>query len=150
MKLVLGTHVREHGRNVGRLAGFELEPRERRIRRIIVSPDGQLGPQAHTRTLNSIGTVDASGTIQLRANFTPVALPAVPDVALLSPSTRIVAAGRTGRLHAIEVDAESRALLSVSGREHWWSRAFTIAGDALDVSQPGEIRGAAGRDPRAA
>jgi len=47
MELLLGSHVREQGHPVGRLAGFELEPETLRIRRIIVSGDGDLGNAAY-------------------------------------------------------------------------------------------------------
>lgn len=141
MKLILGSHVGEHGRNVGRLAGFELEPADLRIRRIIISPDGELGPQSQTRTLSSIGSVDDRGTIQLRANFEPVPLPAVSDVALLSPAVRIRRGDAVvGRLSGIDVDPDSRAVLSVSGRQRWWSRRFTLARSDVDASNAGEIR----------
>jgi len=61
MKLLLGSHVRDHGRRVGQLAGFELEPADRRIRRIIFSPDGELGPQAMTRPLAQVSLLHDEG-----------------------------------------------------------------------------------------
>ena len=65
MELLLGSHVREAGRRVGRLAGFELEPADSRIRRIIFSPDGELGPQAMTRPLAAITSVHDDGEVDL-------------------------------------------------------------------------------------
>lgn len=139
MDLTLGSHVREHGHRVGRVAGFELEPATLNIRRIIFSPDGSLGPQAMTRPLNGV-TATSSG-IELRPDADIAPLPAVADVALLSRSTRLTRDGRDrGRLVGIGVDLDSRRLLSVSGRQHWFSPKFTAAAAQLDCSQPGEIR----------
>ena len=150
MDLTLGSHVREHGHRVGRVAGFELEPTTLNIRRIIFSPDGSLGPQAMTRPLNGV-TATSSG-IELRPDADIAPLPAVADVALLSRSTRLTRDGRDrGRLVGIGVDLDSRRLLSVSGRQHWFSPKFTAAAGQLDCSQPGEIRIARGaHDSRAA
>ena len=53
MQLVLGSHVRDGGRRVGRLAGFELEPADLRIRRIIFSADGELGPQVRSQPVEA-------------------------------------------------------------------------------------------------
>ena len=150
MDLTLGSHVREHGHRVGRLAGFELEPATLNIRRIIFSPDGSLGPQAMTRPLACLAAT-ASG-IELRPDSDVAPLPPVADVALLSRSTRLTRDGRDrGRLIGIAVDPDSRRLLSVSGRHHWFSPKFTAASAQLDCSQPGEIRIARGaHDSRAA
>jgi hypothetical protein len=151
MKLVLGSHVREHGRNVGRLAGFELEPADLRIRRIIFSPDGHLGPQAQTRPLSSIASVAGNGAIELRASLDDTPLPAVRDVALLSGSTRIAAAGgRPGRVCAVELNPEDRSVTAIVGRQHWWSRRSALARDQIDASSPGEIRRRGNAGTRAA
>ena len=126
MRLTLGSHVREQGHNVGRLAGLEIEPADLRIRRLIVSSDGQLGPHTQSRPL---------------AIFEHVALPAVRDVALVSRATRMV--GREhqrGRVRALEIDPETRDVVSVTGRAHWWSPSFTLRRDEIDASQAGEIR----------
>jgi sporulation protein YlmC with PRC-barrel domain len=141
MELQLGSHVREAGRRVGRLAGFELEPLDRRIRRIIFSPDGELGPQAMMRPLAAISSVHDDGEVDLRAvNIAP--MPAVRDVILLSRATRILRAGRQlGRLSGVAVDTRERTLVSVFGQPHWWSRRFTLAASDLDCTTPGEIRG---------
>jgi hypothetical protein len=138
MELTLGSHVREHGRRVGGLAGFELEPATRCIRRIIFSRAGDLGPQAMTRPL-ALVTVAPDG-INLRDEVV-APLPAVPDVVLLSRSTRVVRGGDAGRLVAIEVDPVDRRLLSVSARRHWWSGRWSLAGVDIDTSTPGELRG---------
>jgi len=139
MDLMLGSHVREHGHRVGRLAGFELEPDTMSIRRIIFSPDGTLGPQAMTRPLAAV--VGAASGIELRPDADVTPLPAVPDVVLLSRSTHLVRDRRDrGRLVGVAVDPESRKLLAVSGRQHWFSSKLTAAASQLDCSQPGEIR----------
>jgi hypothetical protein len=142
MEFLLGSHVREAGRRVGRLAGFELEPTERRIRRIIFSPDGELGPQAMTRPLAAIASVHDDGEVDLAAETEVAPMPAVRDVILLSRATRISRGGRQlGRLCGVAIDAADRTVVSVFGRPHWWSRRFELAASDLDCSTPGEIRG---------
>jgi hypothetical protein len=138
MELRLGSHVREHGERVGRLAGFEFEPATRCIRRIVFSRDGELGPHTMTRQL-SLVTVTPQG-IELRNDAAPPALPAVPDVVLLTRATRIVRGQDAGRLMSIDVDLADRRLLSVSGRRHWWSGRVTVPAADLDCSTPGEPR----------
>ena len=146
MELQLGSHVREAGRRVGRLAGFELEPLDRRIRRIIFSPDGELGPQAMMRPLAAISAVHDDGEVDLRAEVSIASMPAVRDVILLSRATRILRAGRQlGRLSGVAVDTRERTLVSVFGQPHWWSRRFTLAASDLDCTTPGEIRGGGSR-----
>ena len=142
MELQLGSHVREAGRRVGRLAGFELEPLDRRIRRIIFSPDGELGPQAMMRPLAAISSVHDDGEVDLGTEVDMAPMPAVRDVILLSRATRIRRGGRQlGRLSGVAVDVRERTLVSVFGRPHWWSRRFTLAASDLDCTTPGEIRG---------
>ena len=146
MELVLGSHVREHGRRVGHLAGFELEPAEMRIRRLIFSPDGELGPQAMTRPLAAIVSVHDDGEVDLRPDVEIAPMPAVRDVILLSRATRIRRANRqVGRLSGVDVNPDDRRVVSVFGRPHWWSRRFTLAASDLDCSTPGEIRGGGSR-----
>ena len=130
------------GRRVGRLAGFELEPADLRIRRIIFSPDGELGPQAMTRPLAAIASVHDDGEVDLQPEAEIAPMPAVRDVILLSRATRIRRGGRQlGRLSGVAVDPADRSVVSVFGRPHWWSRRFTLAAADLDCSTPGEIRG---------
>lgn len=147
MELLLGFHVREHGARVGRLAGFELEPATRRIRRIVVSSDGEPGPHATSRPLAAVASVHLEGEIELRADFEPDVLPAVRDVVLLTGATRLLNGSYTwGRLAGIEVDPATRTLLAVSGRRRWWSRRVRFDAASLDCSTPGVIRtGASGR-----
>jgi hypothetical protein len=149
MELLLGSHVREHGHR-WRLAGIEVEPADLRIRRLIVSPDGELGPQAVTRPLSAIATVHR-GTIELRPPSALPPLPAVQDVILLSRSTRFCSGEHeNGRLLGVDADPNSRQVLSAFGRFHWWSRRATIASPRIDVSSPGEVRERRSGDTRAA
>ena len=156
MLLTLGPHVLEHGNRVGRLAGFELEPADLRIRRIIFSPNGELGPQAMTRPLEAVASV-RGGSIEL-TTAPSHALPAVSDVVLVSrstrfsggaPSTSLRASGH-GRVVGVDVEPADRKVVSVFGRHHWWSRRTAITASELDCSIPGELRRRAGSDTRAA
>lgn len=141
MELLLGSHLREHGHRVGRLAGFELEPAGLRIRRLIFSPDGELGPQAVSRPLVAISHVHDNGDIELQPNVDVTPLPAVPDVVLLGHATRLRRGDRQlGRLLGLDVNAADRSVAAVFGRAHWWSRRFSLGGEDLDCSTPGEIR----------
>jgi hypothetical protein len=141
MELLLGSHVREHGHRVGHLAGFELEPASLRIRRIIFSPDGELGPQAMTRPLANVDLTHDDGEVELRPGVDPAPLPAVPDVVLLSRAVRVRRAGReVGRFVGVDLNPTDRSLKGVFGRAHWWSRRFTLPAAGLDCSTPGEIR----------
>jgi hypothetical protein len=140
MELMLGSHVREQGSRMGRLAGFEIEPATRSIRRIIISPDGDLGPHAVTRPLSAISVVH-DGEIDLKSHADTTPLPAVPDVILLSRATRLHNNGHdTGRLAGLEAEAATRTIVAVFGRPHWWSRRFTLPAKGLDFSNPGQIR----------
>jgi len=140
MEMLLGSHVRDQGHLVGRLAGFELEPETLRIRRIIFSGDGDLGPHAQTRSLDAVSSVLEGGDIALAA--TPSApLPVVHDVVLLSRATRVYRWGRdASRLAGVDVNLSDRLLAAVIGRAHWWSRRFSLPADTIDWSTPGEIR----------
>lgn len=128
MELLLGSHVREHGRRVGRLAGFELEPAGLRIRRVIFSADGELGPQVTSRPLAMVGLVHDDGEVELREDVDVAPMPAVRDVIILSRATRLRRLGRDlGRLVGVSVSPEDRAMVSVFGRPRWWSRRFSLA-----------------------
>jgi hypothetical protein len=140
MELLLGSHVREQGHRVGRLAGFELEPDRLRIRRIIFSADGDLGPQAHTRSLNAVSSVLDAGDIAL-APTENASLPAVRDVVLLGRATRVYRGGRdASRLAGVDVNLSDGVLAAAIGRSHWWSRRFSLPANTIDWSTPGEIR----------
>jgi hypothetical protein len=141
MELLLGSHVREHGNRIGRLAAFELEPATRLIRRLIFSADGELGPTTTARALTAISLVHDGGEIELHPYSEGIAMPAVQDVVLLSRATRIRNNGRLGaRLAGLEIEPGARRIVAVVGRNHWWSRRFSIPAAAVDCSTPGEIR----------
>jgi hypothetical protein len=141
MDLLLGSHVREHGHRVGRLAGFELEPAGLKLRRIIFSPDGELGPHAMTRPISSLDVTHDDGEIELKADAAAPPLPAASDVVLLSRAVRLRRAGREiGRFVGLCLNAADRSLLEVYGRPHWWSRRLSLPAAGLDCSTPGEIR----------
>lgn len=140
MELLIGSHVREQGHPVGRLAGFELEPETLRIRRIIFSGDGDLGPHAHTRALDAVASVSDGGDIALGA-IQGAPLPAVHDVVLLSRATRVYRWDRDGsRLAGVDVNLNTCILAAALGRAHWWSRRFSLPAKTIDWSTPGEIR----------
>jgi hypothetical protein len=148
MDLLLGSYVREHGRRTGRLAAFELEPLDLRIRRIIFSADGELGPQIRSEPLATISVVHEDGEIELRETLDVGPMPVVRDVLLLSRSTRIRRMGRDlGRLVGISV-TEERALVSVFGRPRPWSRRFAVAAADVDASVAGELRVGTAGDSR--
>jgi hypothetical protein len=140
MELLIGSHVREHGNRVGRLVGFELEPAGLRIRRIIFSPAGELGPQAVMRPIAHISLVHEDGELELRPNSDMAPFPAIPDVVLLSSAVRVKRAGRElGRFVGVDVNLADRAVTTVFGRHHWWSRRFALPAAGLNCSTPGEI-----------
>ncbi len=104
----------------------------------------------------SVGTIAAArrNTIELREQSAVEPLPAVSDLVLLSRATRVVDVGTDGadgaRLIGVSIEPDSRALVSVTGRRHWWSGRTTIAANQLDCSIPGELRSTKSRDTRAA
>ena len=70
---------------------------------------------------------------------------------VLTRATPVLREGsELGRLVAVDIDAADRTIVAITGRQHWWSRRFTIAGGALDFTTPGAIRTQATRDTRAA
>jgi hypothetical protein len=151
MQLLLGSHVRESDRRVGQLAGFELEADSQKIRRIVFSPDGGLGPQAHTRALALVLSGSDAGDVQIEADGSPPPMPPVRDVILLSAATRIRRGGHEiGRLAGIDVNASDRSLVEVFSRGHWWSRRTSLRAAAIDCSTPGEIRVTASGNTQAA
>jgi hypothetical protein len=139
MDLLLGCHVREHGHRVGRLAAVEFEPATSRVRRIIFSRDGNLGPHAMMRALPAVAV--AGSGIELLSDAAIAPLPAVPDVVMLSRATRITRNGSDrGRLVGMTVDPATHVLRAIAGRQHWFTGKFTVQASDLDCSQAGEIR----------
>src|SRR5712691_9219480 len=133
MQLLLGSHVRESGRRVGQLADFELEADTLKIRRIIFSPDGNLGPQAHTRPLSLVVSGSDAGEVRIDADAAPPPTPAVRDVILLSAATRVRRGGHEiGRLAGVDINVSDRSLVEVFSRGHWWSRRTSLPAAAID------------------
>ena len=150
MELALGSHVREHGNRVGRLAGFELDPATRRIAHIIFSEDGTLGRESVIRPLAAIAHVHDDGEIELRTDVeTGAQLP--PEAVPLGRATRVKREGRDlGRLGGVEINPADRVLAAVFVRAHWWSRRTALDVSAADYSVPGEIRLSTPRQTHAA
>ena len=141
MELLLGSHVREHGNRIGRLAGFELEPATHRVMHIIFSEGGDLGSQAMMRPIAAISHVHDGGEIELRADVDDEALATASGMVLLSGSTHVKQADHDyGHLTGIEVNPADQLLMSLFGRSHWWSRKATLEATRFDCSTPGEIR----------
>jgi hypothetical protein len=139
MELLLGSHVRELGNRVGKLAGFELEPGAPRIRCLLFSADGDMGPSAAARPLSAVSLVHDDGEIELHpySEGTTTGQGAV----IVSRATRLRLQGRdVGRLAGIECDAADRSITGVFARHHWWSRRTALAPSGFDGSTPGEIR----------
>ena len=151
MELLLGSHVREHGARVGRLAGFELEPADRRIQRIVFSPNGNLGSHAATRPIAAIGHVHDGGEIELRTDHDLSALPVADEVILLTHAVRVRKSdGTMARLIGLELNPADGSVQSVVGKAHWWTRPFSLEAAGADWSTPGEIRMRAPTGTRAA
>jgi hypothetical protein len=139
MELLLGSHVREHGNRVGRLAAIELDPSSRRIRRLFYSPNGEPGPNATGRAIVDVALVHDDGEIELR----PYGEESGPQNAAppLSRATRIRRGERySGYLAGFETAEPEHTLAAVFVRQHWWSRRFELPAGGLDFSVPGEIR----------
>jgi hypothetical protein len=67
MDLMFGTHVREHGYRIGRLAGMEVERGTREVRKIVFSANGDMGSRAEFRPLTAVPVDHFAGDIALRA-----------------------------------------------------------------------------------
>jgi hypothetical protein len=145
MELLLGSHVREHGNRVGRLAGLELDPATRRVRRILYSPDGDVGAGVETRPLSAVALVHDDGEIELRPYGDGSPMPVTNDVTPLTRATRLKRGGRVaGRFAGVELEPGEGALVLVFVRNHWWSRRLSVPAPGLDFSVSGEIRTGAG------
>jgi len=141
MDLLIGAHVREHGHRLGRLAGFEVGPAGLKIRRIIFSPDGELGQHAMTRPIASLDVTHDDGEIELVSVPVAPSLPAPTDVVLLSRAVRLRRAGREiGRFVGLRINPGDHSVIEVFGRPHWWSRRLSLPAAGLDCTTPGEIR----------
>ena len=141
MELLLGSLVSQPGARGGRLAGFELEPSTRRVRRIIYSPDGDLGPQSSTQPVAAIASVHDDGELELNPAPRVEPMPVVADVVLLSRATRLMNGGRpAGRLVGLEIDRADRTVVAAFARAHWLSRRHAFDAARLNFAVPGEIQ----------
>ena len=145
MELLLGSHVREHGSRIGRLAGFEVNPSTRRLSQIIFSETGTLDSGAKLRPVVTIGHVHENGEVELRSDI-DAANPEASAIVVLAATTRLKQGNRDiGHLTGVEVNAADNELVSLFGRSHWWSRKSALDAFGLDCSTPGEVRGSAPR-----
>ena len=148
MQLLLGPTFSSTGVCAGRLAGFELEPAERRIRRIVFSAGGNLGQQAMTRPLAAVTNFRGS-TIEL------------------SDQTNSTVAGGCRRRSAKPGNAGDSARPRAGSADRYRSRShepgaavgFGTASlvvrsitstRSIDCSVPGELRSTKSDDTRAA
>jgi sporulation protein YlmC with PRC-barrel domain len=135
MELLIGSHVREHGTRVGRLAGFELDPATRSVSQIIFSASGTLGPEALMRPLMAVSHVHNGGEIELRTDIDEHTAHAPGEVVLLGPATRLRTAGHdVGHLTGIDVNPADQHIVSMLGRAHWWTRPVAVDAAAVDLS----------------
>jgi len=147
VELLFGTHVREYGQQVGRLAGFELDPTTRKVRKIIFSTDGELGNHVLMRPFASV--LAEPGEIDIRP-YTPTEGAPDTDGVVIGHLARIKRGDREiGHVTGVEVTVNSGELEAVLGRKNWLSRRFRIAAKDVDLSVPGEVR-TAGAHPVAA
>ena len=138
MELLFGTNVREYGQLVGRLAGFEVDPRTRQVRKIIFSSDGALGNHVVMRPFASV--LAEPGEIDIRP-YAPVDDEPATNGVLVGHAARIVHGDREmGRVAGLDVAIGTGELENVIGRRSWWTRRFQIAGTSADLSVPGEVR----------
>jgi hypothetical protein len=123
------------------LAGFELEPATRTVRRLVISSDGDLHTNPIMHPLSSVALVHDDGEIELRPFGDTSAMPTTKEVAILGRATRLLPHGRvSGRFVGVEVDPADRTIVAVFSRQHLWSRRSDLPAKDLDFSTPGEIR----------
>jgi sporulation protein YlmC with PRC-barrel domain len=147
VELLFGTHVREYGQQIGRLAGFELDPTTRQVRKIIVSSDGELGNHVMMRPFASV--LAEPGEIDIRP-YTPVDEGADRGGVVVGPVARIKRGDReVGRVTVIDVAIGTGDVEAVIGRKNWLSRRFRVEGRDFDLSVPGEVRIAGARSAAA-
>jgi hypothetical protein len=141
MELLIGSHVREHGNRVGRLAGFEIDPATRRVNQIIFSTSGTLGSDALMRPLAAVSHVHDGGDIELRTDVANADARRDGSAVLLGGTTRVKRAGHDlGHLKGVDVNPADQQVLTVFGKPHWWSGRVTVEAAGVDWSTPGEIR----------
>ena len=142
MELLFGTHVREYGQYVGRLAGVEIDPATHLVRKVIFSTDGELGDHVMMRPFASV--LAEPGEIDIRP-YTPVEDDVPRDGIVLGHNTRVIRDGHeSGRVTGVDATIGSGDLEGVIGRKNWLQRRFRIEGRDLDLSEPGEVRTSTG------
>lgn len=140
MDLSFGTNVHEYGFIIGRLAGVEIDRRTRTVRSILVREDGTVGVKIERRPLLAVSADRFDGGLEVRA-FASTKPPAVPTGSLtLSDKTRVTQGGRLiGRLCGLELEGENGEIVTIMGRQHWWTRPFHVQAHAVDFARPDEI-----------
>lgn len=138
MELLIGTNVREYGQHIGKLAGFELDPVARRVRRVIISDNAQVGSDAVMRPYESV--LVEPGEIDIRP-YTPSEIRHDGEGVILAQSTRIIRDSReVGRVIGIDAAVATGELEALIGRRSWWTRRTRIPASDVDISVPGEAR----------
>src|SRR5262245_36727612 len=116
MELLLGSPVFADGRKTGRLAGFEVEPTNLRVLRIIYSSDARMGSHALSRPIDVVSTEGRRITITERPSS--VAASAVEGL-VWSRTAGIRVGGRArGHLCGVDVTADGQ-LEQVLAKRHW-------------------------------
>ena len=140
MDLAFGTRVREHGYVIGRLAGLEADSRTHVVRHLLITVDGTLRGDLLRRPLDAVPADHFDGEILLLVRPDDEA-GSPSDVFALTPTTPLVRKGRQiGWLSGVELSPLMGGIISVVGRQHWWTRRFHVQALDLDFSIPGEIR----------
>jgi len=140
MELMFGAAVFERGKKVGRLAGVEVDPAARRALKIVMSPDGHLGPRAVTRPIEAVAAQGSRVTIVGEPPPSPP-LPFRLEPVLWSRGTHVLR-GReeSARLSGVRVEPGSGKLLRAFGRRSFWSKRLDVPLDDVDLSVLGELR----------
>jgi hypothetical protein len=148
--LLIGSYVREHGKRIGRLAGFELtSDRAPRVSGILVRSRGRLGRRT-LRDITAVALIHDDGGVELALSSDDPRPPRAGAV-LWTPATQLTHGDQAiGRLAGVEVDASEWKVLSVLTRPHWWSRRVSFSAERLALTASSEIRVATGTRFRAA
>jgi hypothetical protein len=141
MELLFGSHVRSGGRQMGYLAGVEVDSASRSVTKIVFSHDGKLGSQAHTHSLDGVRV--ERGTIVVGDSPAPASPSTAAEPILLSRSVRVVRRGKQAGHVVGVVVGERGAIEAAVGRQHWWNGRYRLPAADVDLSHPGEIRAGA-------
>jgi len=140
MDLAFGTNVREHFYSIGRLAGLEADRTTHAVRNILVSPSGTVDDRAERRPLSAVPSDHFDGDIELLSAHDEQGGPRDGAVTL-TDHTRLVRSGHPiGHLVGVEVDPGTGTIVSLVGRQHWWTPRVHMKAANADLSVPGEIR----------